>query len=294
MTDPALQQYIRGAFDPAKPVAVNVIDFGSDSDRATWEAVAQASGGTYQNLSTSGLPGAELRDRLHAWLTCLIVKPVNRGFWRKNGLKNGARIYLPRAAQAVGLRQQQSRGCVRVFNKWLINQHDLHDADAASEDEHLQRLSLLARPCRSGMERAPSARPIPALQERLPRARAVVDLFKRTETGDRRSPKSTLLFPHFAQWFVDGFLRTDPKDCKKNSSTHDIDLSQLYGQTVEVTKMLRLYSETERGRLKCQLRDGQEFPPYYFDEDGNPKVGFEKLEIVIPRQRRHRELARRR
>jgi hypothetical protein len=51
-----LQQYIRGAFDPAKPVAVNVIDFGSDSDRATWEAVAEASGGRYQNLSTSASP----------------------------------------------------------------------------------------------------------------------------------------------------------------------------------------------------------------------------------------------
>ena len=51
-----LQQYIRGAFDPAKPVAVNVIDFGSDSDRATWEAVAQASRGSYQNLASSASP----------------------------------------------------------------------------------------------------------------------------------------------------------------------------------------------------------------------------------------------
>jgi hypothetical protein len=51
-----LQQYIRGAFDPARPVAVNVIDFGSDSDRATWEAVTQASGGSYQNLTSSASP----------------------------------------------------------------------------------------------------------------------------------------------------------------------------------------------------------------------------------------------
>jgi hypothetical protein len=51
-----LQQYIRGAFDAARPVAVNVIDFGSDSDRATWEAVAQASGGSYQNLASSASP----------------------------------------------------------------------------------------------------------------------------------------------------------------------------------------------------------------------------------------------
>jgi von Willebrand factor type A domain len=51
-----LQQYIRGAFDSTRPVAVNVIDFGNDSDRATWEAVAQASGGNYQNLSSSAGP----------------------------------------------------------------------------------------------------------------------------------------------------------------------------------------------------------------------------------------------
>jgi hypothetical protein len=51
-----LQQYIRGAFDQAKPVAVNVIDFGDDSDRATWEAVAQTTRGTYQNVNSSASP----------------------------------------------------------------------------------------------------------------------------------------------------------------------------------------------------------------------------------------------
>ncbi len=51
-----LQEYVRRTFDPAKPVAINVIDFGSDPDRATWEAVARISGGGYQNLSTSASP----------------------------------------------------------------------------------------------------------------------------------------------------------------------------------------------------------------------------------------------
>jgi len=51
-----LQQYIRATFDPARPVAVNVIDFGSDPDRATWDAVASASGGSYQNLASSASP----------------------------------------------------------------------------------------------------------------------------------------------------------------------------------------------------------------------------------------------
>ncbi len=51
-----LQDYVRRSFDPARPVAINVIDFGGDPDRATWESVAQISGGGYQNLSTSASP----------------------------------------------------------------------------------------------------------------------------------------------------------------------------------------------------------------------------------------------
>lgn len=51
-----LQDFIRQSADPARPVAVNVIDFGADPDRATWEAVARLSGGSYQNLATSASP----------------------------------------------------------------------------------------------------------------------------------------------------------------------------------------------------------------------------------------------
>ncbi len=51
-----LQDFIKESADPAKPVAVNVIDFGSDPDRETWEAVAKLSGGIYHNLATSASP----------------------------------------------------------------------------------------------------------------------------------------------------------------------------------------------------------------------------------------------
>ena len=61
-----LEQFIRGAFDAARPVAVNVIDFGSDSDRATWESVAQISGGSYQNLASS--TGPELTSAVATFL----------------------------------------------------------------------------------------------------------------------------------------------------------------------------------------------------------------------------------
>lgn len=57
-----LQEFIRQTFQPARPVAVNVIDFGGDPDRSTWEAVSQISGGTYQNLN--GAAGPELSAAL--------------------------------------------------------------------------------------------------------------------------------------------------------------------------------------------------------------------------------------
>lgn len=51
-----LQDFVKQSVDPAKPVAVNVIDFGADPDRPTWEEVAKLSGGTYRNLDTSASP----------------------------------------------------------------------------------------------------------------------------------------------------------------------------------------------------------------------------------------------
>ena len=53
---PGMQEFIKATFAPARPVAVNVIDFGDDADRPTWEAVAKSTGGSYQNLSSSAGP----------------------------------------------------------------------------------------------------------------------------------------------------------------------------------------------------------------------------------------------
>jgi len=56
MDGAALRDYVRKAFDPARPVAINVIDFGAGPDRGTWESAAQTSGGSYQNLPGSDTP----------------------------------------------------------------------------------------------------------------------------------------------------------------------------------------------------------------------------------------------
>ena len=206
---------------------------------------------------------------------------MTSGFWRKNGRKNGLRIYLttgfPWLWDYLG-RRPKMRSTV---NRWLINK------SIYTMPTRRLRMSTYSdyRSWPALADRSWSARhlpPDPGLQKRLPKLEHVVELFERTATGDQPSPKSTLLFPHFAQWFVDGFLRTDPTDCRKNTSTHDIDLSQLYGQTTDVTAMLRLCSKTERGRLKYQRVEGKEFPPFYFDEDGNQKEEFKKLELIFP------------
>ena len=53
---PGLQDFVKSAVDPARPVAINVIDVGDDPDRPTWEAVSQLTGGTYQNVPASDSP----------------------------------------------------------------------------------------------------------------------------------------------------------------------------------------------------------------------------------------------
>lgn len=82
--------------------------------------------------------------------------------------------------------------------------------------------------------------------------------------GDQREcPKSTLLFPVFAQYLTDGFLRTDPHARTRTTSNHDIDLSPLYGRTPAQTGALRLRSSEpgRKGRLRSQMVEGEEFPP---------------------------------
>jgi len=87
------------------------------------------------------------------------------------------------------------------------------------------------------------------------------------------SAKSTLVFPYFAQWFTDSFLRTDRTNDLKNTSNHDIDLSALYGLNSRVTHILR---SDQGGKLKSQMINDEEYPPYYF-QNGVVKDEFKDL-----------------
>lgn len=119
--------------------------------------------------------------------------------------------------------------------------------------------------------------PVPAARQH-PDLERTADLFtRRAETI--LCPKSTVLFAYFAQWFTDGVLRSDrsvPLDPRKNTSNHDIDLSQLYGLNSEVTRLLRT---NEAGTLKSQIINDEEFPPYLC-ENGVIKPEFQGLSVV--------------
>lgn len=198
--------------------------------------------------------------------------------WGTDGWRNGSELWAATHGAPVWRALQRTPVLRSVTNRVIVNRfvYKLRTRPGA--------LSTLAdyTSWESLTDRTWSARHLPAdreLQRRLPSTSQVAQLFARPGTASRPSAKSTLLFPHFAQWFVDGFLRTDPDNVRKNTSTHDIDLSQLYGQTSAVTDLLR---SGVGGELKSQRLQGAEYPPYYFGEDGEVKPEFRGLPLTYP------------
>ncbi|WP_336205895.1 peroxidase family protein [Nonomuraea sp. LPB2021202275-12-8] len=120
--------------------------------------------------------------------------------------------------------------------------------------------------------------PVTVAEEGRPTPERAADLFTRGDTMVP-CPRSTVLFAYFAQWFTDGFLRGDtnvPRDPRKNSSNHHIDLNQVYGLNTTATAALRTF---EGGLLKSQLINGGEFPPHLC-ENGAIKPEFAPLSAI--------------
>lgn len=198
--------------------------------------------------------------------------------WRTDGFTNGLQLYAITHFPGLWEFLRRVPGVRSAINRLIINQLVYK---LKTRPETLSTMSAYTS-WDSLRDRTYSARhlpPDPALTSRLPSLERVVELFRRRPAGPATSDKSTLLLPHFAQWFVDGFLRTDPTNPVKNTSTHDIDLSQLYGQTPDITDILRSGMD---GRLKSQLIDGVEFPPYYFADNGQVKPEFAELPLTFP------------
>ncbi|WP_417204919.1 peroxidase family protein [Antarctobacter sp.] len=110
-------------------------------------------------------------------------------------------------------------------------------------------------------------------------------LFERPDGSQTMCPKSTCLFPAFAQYLTDGFLRTvaekdfdgveDPERRKRNTSNHEIDMCPLYGRTPAQTRALR--DPDRRGCLRSQVIAGEEYPEFLY-ADGAIRAEFSDLD----------------
>jgi prostaglandin-endoperoxide synthase 2 len=119
-------------------------------------------------------------------------------------------------------------------------------------------------------DRRYSGRHLPAAQGESaplhPDIDAVLTLFARE--AFRPAADTSLLFPYFAQWFVDSFLRTKweagpERHFRENESNHEIDLCQIYGASEVQATMLR---EKAGGRLQTREIRGESWPPGLFEE----------------------------
>lgn len=151
-------------------------------------------------------------------------------------------------------------------------------------------------------DRSWSARHLPPRpRDKAPDPKALKVLFERKEETQRLCPKSTCLFPAFAQYLTDGFIRTESQHLtpegkssdshlKRNTSNHEIDLCPLYGRTKVQTDALRLKSSApgEKGRLKSQRIGDEEYAPFLYkggalDPDFvslDPPLGEDQLEAA--------------
>jgi prostaglandin-endoperoxide synthase 2 len=194
----------------------------------------------------------------------------------RDGLSNRIEFYLLTHFQWFWNLVQKSGFLKRKMNRFLINQAIYKVPPRPYAFSTLAPYTSWT----SLTDRTWSGRHLPPMVKDpsvLPPVAEVAKLFLRDGEG-KLSSKSTLLFSYFAQWFTDGFLRTDPHNPLKNHSNHEVDVTPLYGEVKQQTDLLRTW---QGGKLKSQWIEGEEYPPYYF-EDGEVKEEFKDLPLRYP------------
>jgi prostaglandin-endoperoxide synthase 2 len=195
----------------------------------------------------------------------------------RDGVGNRLEFLATTSVPELWRAAQRQRHVERLVNRTLINR-------AVSKVQPRPHPLSTRTPYTSWAsltDRTYDARHLPPVEPLAlaPDVEDVVALFDRGDDGTTSCPKSTLLFPYFAQWFTDGFLRSDrvePRDPRRNESNHEIDLMQLYGATEAETHALRSFSG---GRLKSQDINGEEYPPHLC-RDGVVKPEFTRLRVT--------------
>lgn len=203
----------------------------------------------------------------------------------RNGFSNDLEYYLLTHFELIWRLTQRIDPVERLVNKFLINRAVSKAPSRPNPFSLLQDFTSwdsLTRREFTGRHLPPAST---EYTDSLPSVEQVANAFRRHADCYRLSSTSTQLFNHFAQWFTDGFLRTDRSDYRKNTSNHEIDLSPVYGRTLSISNTLRVF---KNGLLKAQIINGCEFPPFYLDSEGRPKDEFKDnpvfFEAPIPQE----------
>jgi prostaglandin-endoperoxide synthase 2 len=128
----------------------------------------------------------------------------------------------------------------------------------------------------------PDDQPIPDRPEPAPappKWDPYTSLWKRTDQMVP-SARSSVLFAFFAQWFTDSILRIDKEDRRRNTSTHNIDLCQIYGLDEATTRLLRCRREDQVGQLAHRVVQKQQYPDLLHDELGEIKACYRDLPYI--------------
>ena len=215
---------------------------------------------------------------------------VNKRDTSRDGFKNKLEMYVLTHFKPIWHLLQSNPSWARKVNQKLINSaiykiptrpypFSMMTLEDHIPDTNIPKKTDTYSSWDSLIDRTYSGRhlpPNPQFNAKLPKLEDLKVLFRKKNGKTIYSQKSTLLFPYWVQWFTDGFLRTDRENRLKNTSNHHIDLCSVYGLTRKQTHMLRTFSG---GKLKSQILNGEEYPPFYYadPEKGIVKAEFEGL-----------------
>lgn len=224
---------------------------------------------------------------------------ANKRDTSRDGFKNKLETLLLTNFKPIWQFLQSSESLAKKVNKKLINSaiykiptrpypYSLMTLEKVIPDTDIPKKTDTYSSWDSLIDRSYTGRhlpPDPDFNANLPKLEDLKILFTKKNGKTIYSDKSTLLFPYWVQWFTDGFLRTDRYNRLKNTSNHHIDLCSVYGLTRKQTHMLRAF---QGGKLKSQMINGEEYPPFYYEdpEKGIVKPEFEGLYEPLNEEKR--------
>ncbi|WP_016953500.1 peroxidase family protein [Anabaena sp. PCC 7108] len=224
----------------------------------------------------------------------------------KDGFSNKLQTFVLTNFEGIWQLIQSNESLKRTVNKALINSliykiptrpnaYSMMTLDEHIPDTKIPKKTDTYTSWESLKDRTYTGRHLPPdpklnAEGNLPKVEDLAVLFRKRDGKTIYSPKSTMLFPYWVQWFTDSFLRLDHTNKLKNTSNHEIELSNVYGLTRKQTHLLRTFQGGKFKTQKLKRQDGveEDYPLFYYadPEQGIVDPQFEGLYEPINDEKR--------